>query len=378
MKREASQSGSSDDGSFRSASPLSTEDMGSFKELKTKAAGRKPRKQGSKVKNNQPVSPHTPRFYPDSALPGSGGSLGPSMLSVLPPPRSLVIRAPPLSLPNGKRKRDGSFGLDDSSPKSSGSSPSANRVAKPSILNRPKSCPNSSNKFDGLDPAAFGGRSPVLGTPGQCEMQSSASHSGNSFKGSITCRSASPNTLHVATALSLLCGLSSGKSPPEKNTHPDGNVPPNSSSIPRAPSSDVIAEPVANEVVATGRAHSESIGDRMDVTSEEDYCEVSPYISTDVSKVSMNINVAPPIYESDNGTEAKVATTPVVNFDRLSAGDEAIKTGASALSGWTSPAVHTDQITSWSMPAVDVPKTPSESRLFGMETRTGTPIETEN
>lgn len=375
MKQDASQSGSSEDDSYRSTSPLSTEGSGS--EAMANGGGRKYRKKSVPSNRFKGQHPLSPRIYIDGSMPISSGSTGPTMLSVLPPPRSLVISAPPLSLPNCKRKRDGSLGLDEESLLSNGS-PSTVKLPKPSILNRPKSCPASGSKFNGLDASVFRGRSPVLGTPGQPELQSSAVLRQQSA-GQFSARSASPNTLHVATALSLLCGLGPGKSPE--------NLPQSVAST--CSSSKPALIPISSPVVPAGliaheaprnRPHAGSLGDRMDVTSEEDFCEVSPAIDTAQSKFNtVTVTVPPPIYES-SGRQAVVTAAPaVVNFDQLSAGDDAATSGNLALNVWASPVVHVDRLSSWSQPAVDMPCTPSQPMLYSRESqRTVTPIQTEN
>lgn len=397
MKREASQSGSSDEGSLRSASPVSNEDVGHAQESKPRPQVKRTKRQqaanGSK-KNGHPSSPLTPRFYIDGSMPNSGGSSGPSMLSILPPPRSLVVRAPPLSLPNGKRKRDGSLSLEESSPKSGSSSPSTNRLPKPSILNRPKSCPSSGNKFDGLDTSVFQGRSAALGSPGQYDIQSAAALSNPALKWQFTARSASPNTLHVATALSLLCGIGAGRLSPDRSLSPVGvkATPLSSATLRHSTSLLPTTSPVipaglttnSNQIKVGFRAHSGSLGDRMDVTSEEDYCEISPKLleSENETPKTITVHCPPPIYEGGVPATKRDAVgtpaPPVVNFDQLSEGDGAVTAGNSALNSWASPAVHLDRLSSWSKPAVDVPKTPSESGLYREASRTGTPIQTEN
>lgn len=383
MKRESIGS-SSDDGSYRSASPLSLEEGG--------APVQKPRGQAKRARRQHPAnrSKHltnppspSPRLYLDGSMPTSGGSPGPSMLSVLPPPRSLAIRAPPLSLPNGKRKRDGSFGLDESSPKSnSSSSPTAHRVAKPSILNRPKSCPGSTNKFDGLDSSVFKGRSPVLGSPGY-----GVAVPPNPAFGGLTARSASPNTMHVATALSLLCGLGNGRVPetptntgsalkPDSNRRIGGCILPTGSPV--LPPSALTAGALGG-TASNFKPRSGSMGDRMDVTSEEDFCEISP-IDMAHGK-SRTINVPPPIHESGFSDGSDTTSAPsVVNFDQLAAGDGVTTGGESVLNAWASPAVQVDRISTWSQPAVELPRTPSGSVIYDVtkETRTATPIQTEN
>jgi hypothetical protein len=354
MKREPSQGScaSSDDGGSRSSSPLSLAEDGAGPAPRPRAQRRRVRSQPAS-NYARPSSPLTPRFYIDGSMPNSAGSSGPSMLSVLPPPRSLVIRAPPLSLPSGKRKREGSsYSPPESSPRSGGGSPNTLRVPKPNILNRPKSCPSNGNKFEGLDGSVFQGRSPVMSTPGHShsELQSSAFLSNPAFKGQFSARSASPNTLHVANALSLLCGL--GKSPTESSP---GARP----AAPLLPGSSPVLVPsalAANNALAIGmRSHSGSLGDRMDVTSEEDYCEISPKIveSENEFPKTRTVNVGFAV-----GTPAPAM--PVVNFDQLSAGDGVALAGESVLNTWASPAVQADRLSSWAQPAVDLPRTPAE------------------
>jgi hypothetical protein len=90
-------------------------------------------------------------------------------------------------------------------------------IARPSILSRAKSCSAAPNRFSETaeHPAFDDGATKRFDTP-SAQSRSAQSNDGllsSAPRRAVTIRSASPNTLNVATALSLLCGLGGSASP---------------------------------------------------------------------------------------------------------------------------------------------------------------------
>ncbi len=279
-------------------------------------------------------------------------SHGPSLLSVL-PPRGVTIKAP-LSVPNPKRKRNGlldidglhTVGMNVKSPKNSGlASPcNPNRGAsKPSILNRPKSCPPINKTEDDASLAAqymMGFADPskprTPGAPGF--LSSAASPSGS---GQFSARSASPNTLHVATALSLLCGL--GGSPEQLAALSAASS--NGRTSPSPLGGALLAQRMTSPQILPGPEDVQSRrppSGSIDMTSEEDSCEISPVVVQAAAEGRViSMRVAPLIvggHSASSAADLKTSSScpiaaTIMNFDTLASCDGV----PSGVSDWASP-----------------------------------------